>query len=341
VHPLQERPTVGAGPGSSSPPPPSRRADLAVIVVSMDDADWLRPCLRSVFAQAGELELDVVVVENGATSASAELLATEFPRARLLESVNHGFAHANNRALMTCDARHLLFLNPDTEIVAGTLQALVAAIDELPGVGLVGVRHLTDGRIYPTMRRFPNALRSLGEALAVERWPLRPAPLCERVLEMDRYEREVDCDWTVGAFMLARREALAGAGILDERFFLYSEETDLCLRIRQAGWSVRHMPDMTIVHHAGRGGLSPRMEAQNAYSRVQFARKHFSPPHRAIHRLVLILGGALRWSVATLSGSRTRRRLASRTLAVLSGRSEPPFGHPPSVAVEAPCGERG
>ena len=145
-------------------------------------------------------------------------------------------------------------------------------------MGLAGVRQITaDGQLYPSMRRFPNAARALGEALCSERWPIHPSWSGERVLDMRAYDREQDCDWTVGAFMLARREALLSAGVMDERFFLQCEEPDLCLRMKRAGWSVRHLPIMTIVHHAGKGGRDPRMAAQDAYARRQYARKHFSP----------------------------------------------------------------
>ena len=78
--------------------------------------------------------------------------------------------------------------------------------------------------------------------------------------------------------MLARREALLSAGLLDERFFLYSEEPDLCLRMKRAGWCVRHLPTMTIVHHAGKAGTQPTMVAQDAFTRRQYAHKHFSRP---------------------------------------------------------------
>ena len=80
--------------------------------------------------------------------------------------------------------------------------------------------------------------------------------------------------------MLAAPEALLSAGLLDERFFIYSEEPDLCLRIKRGGWEVRHLPQMTIVHHAGKGGVRPRMVAQDAYTRKQYAEKHFGPVHR-------------------------------------------------------------
>ena len=96
--------------------------------------------------------------------------------------------------------------------------------------------------MFPTIRRFPNAFRSLFEALGSERFPFRASWLGERELDLSVYERDVACDWTSGSFMLVRWEALQSAGFMDERFFLYCEETDLCLRIKQAGWEIRHVP---------------------------------------------------------------------------------------------------
>ena len=130
------------------------------------------------------------------------------------------------------------------------------------------------------MRHFPNFGRAFGDAIGFERWSRRPHWAGERILDMALYECETDCDWTSGSFMFARREAVLTAGLLDERFFLYSEEPDLCLRIKQAGWRIRHVPSMTILHHAGKAQMPPKMAAQEAFSRRQYARKHFSGPHR-------------------------------------------------------------
>lgn len=308
-------------------------SDLTIIIVSMNDAAWLRPCLRSIRDRAGELEYEIVVVENGSIAETAALLEAEFPEVRLIDSENRGFAHANNRALAVADSRYVLFLNPDTELVAGRLDELLASLDVRPGVGLAGVRHLTGGRVYPSIRRFPNAIRVLGAAVGIERSPIRPAWLSERVLEPAAYERETDCDWTVGAFMVARREALAAAGLMDERFFLYSEETDLCLRIKQGGWRVCHLPSMTILHHAGKAGLNPRMEAQNAYARMQHAGKHFRAVHRELYRLASLLGYGLRWALAGCRGDDRRRAVAAAALAATAGLGPAPFTPPPPVAV--------
>lgn len=305
--------------------------DLAVLIVSTNEAKWLRPCLNSLFASVGAIDVEVVVADNESVDGTAEILAEEFPQVRVVRCSNHGFSHANNRALMTCDARYVLYLNPDTEILQGTFEDLIRVLDSRPEVGLVGVKQVTpDGELFPTIRRAPNALRALGEALGSERLPFRATWLGERELDFSRYDDDVACDWTSGSFMLARREAIESAGFLDERFFIFAEETDFCARIRRAGWEVRHMPLMTILHHANKLGTNPRMEAQDAYARRLYAGKHFSAPHRYTILSVYFLRYALR----SLLLARSERRAASRrALATLVGRAEPPFGPPPPTAV--------
>jgi N-acetylglucosaminyl-diphospho-decaprenol L-rhamnosyltransferase len=316
--------------------------DLAIIIVSTNEADWLAPCLTSVFDHAGALSLDVVVADNESTDRTRDVVEREFPQARVVRCRNRGFAHGNNRALMTCDARYVLFLNPDTEVLEGSLEDLIATLDERPRVGLVGVRQLWgDGTVYPTIRRFPSALRDLCEALGAERLPGRRGLLGalgwlgERELRPEPYERETACDWTVGSFMLVRREAIDGAGFLDERFFMYSDEPDLCWRIKQAGWDVLHLPQMTIVHHAGKSGVSSKVEAQMAFAKLLFARKHFSRPHLVAYRSALLVRHGLRALVGGVDRDEAKdKRAASRSaLRVLLGREEPPYGQPPPTAV--------
>jgi GT2 family glycosyltransferase len=307
--------------------------DLAVIIVSTNEARWLPPCLSTVFSHAGDIEIDVVVVDNESTDGTRELVEREFPRARVVPSRNHGFSHANNRGLKTTNARFVLFLNPDTEVLDGTFAELVERLDRDRSIGLVGVKQLTpDGAVFPTIRRFPNALRAFGEAFASERFPFRATWLGERELDLERYEREFECDWTSGSFLLARREALESAGYLDERFFIFSEEADLCYRIKATGWRICHLPDMTILHHADKVGVNPKMEAQNAYSRVQYAQKHFSAPHRAVYMSALLLRYGIRAALPARNG-RDARAASRRALRAMTGLEPPPFGQPPRQAV--------
>ena len=289
-----------------------------------------------MFERSGDIDLDVVVVDNQSLDGTAELVESDFPGARVVRSSNHGFSHANNRALMTVDARYVLFLNPDTEILSGTLADLVARLDAAPEVGLAGVQQvLADGRLWPSMRRFPNALRTLMEGLGSERWPFRASWLGTRELDLRRYDEEFDLDWTSGSFMLARREALESAGWLDERFFLYSDEVDLALRIKQAGWAVRHLPYMRIVHHYGKVGFHPRVYAQLALANRLYARKHFSPLHRAAFVAAVGVFYVARLPVYALLHRSDPRAAESmkQALRALLGRSAPPYEPVPPAAV--------
>jgi hypothetical protein len=309
-------------------------ADVAIITVSANSAHWLEPCLSSVFAHAGTARLDVIVVDNASTDGTRELVESRFPQARVVSSPNLGFAYGNNRGIEQAHARYLLLLNPDTEVIDGTFGELVQLLDARPQVGLAGARQVTPkGRLGLTMRRFPSFTRALGEALLSERWPVHPAWAGERVLDRDEYEREGECDWTSGSFMLVRPEALRSAGLLDERFFLQSEETDLCLRIKRAGWQVRHLPQMTIVHHTEKE-IPSRMVAQEAYARRQYARKHFSTAYRGPYLAALGARHLIR-AVSLHGGPKAtaRRAGAKRALATLTGRAEPPFCSPPATAL--------
>ena len=262
-------------------------------------------------------------------TASQSIIATEFPSARTVWSANHGIGHANNRGIMTCDARYVLVLNPDTEILEGSFAELVRLMDERPTSALSGCRQIVpeDNSLRMTGRYFPNALRALGDAVSAERLgPRRPRWLGEREIDPAAYDREFDLDWTTGSFMLVRREALESAGLFDERFFMYSEETDLCRRIKTAGWEIRHLPQMTILHHATKDGIKPHIECLAAVTRVMYARKHFSPIHRFAYNGAVTLGQVRRCVYAGPGEQGRQKRVASRqVLATMMGRRPVPF----------------
>lgn len=313
-------------------------SDLAVIVVAFNSAAYIAACLESVLAHLGPIRADLVVVIVEPPDGTAEIVSG-FPGVRVVHSSNRGFAYANNRGLMTCDSRYVLFLNPDTEILDGTFSDLVARMDERPEIGLVGARQIDgEGRLDLTIRRFPTTLRALGDALSVERLPGRPRWLGERELDRGAYDRDVECDWTSGSFMLARREAIEGAGFLDERFFMYSEETDFCLRIKSAGWSVRHFPWMTILHYGAKAGVDPRIESMSVYSRLVYSRKHFSRVNRALYVAILVLRHGLRALLAGRGEDAKRRREANRAAVTTLLRLSPP-PHAPWSAVAVQPGQ--
>ena len=308
--------------------------DLAVVIVSYNSRSWLGPCLRSLYEMSGDVRLDVVVVDNDSSDGSAAFVERDFPAARVLRRPNRGYAAGNNAALESVTAPFILFLNPDTEIRDGRFGDLLEEFAGRPGLGVLGCRQVdADGNLHPTIRRFPTFSRYLFTALGSERFPFQASWLGERVRDWTLYDRDVSCDWTSGSYMLARREAVMSVGGFDERYFLFSEETDLCLRLKRAGWEIRHSPRMTIVHHAGKAGFNERLSAQDAYARRQYVLKNMPPVRGRLALAAYSLGHILRSGYVTSAPDvrSARRRCARRSLGTLYGLVPPPFGDAQSV----------
>ena len=295
---------------------------LAVIIVSANSEQWLVDCISSLRARVGETEMQVIVVDSGSTDSTAGV--AESLGAKVARVENHGFAHANNRGLEVATAEWVLFLNPDTKLLDGTLSDLIDAARSHPRLGVAGVRRLRpDGSLDWSIRRFPSPVRWLGEAIGSESLPWRRRAWSgERVLDSARYALESEVDWTSGSCMLARTAMLQEIGGMDERFFLYSEEPDLCLRARAAGWETWHLPALTIVHYGGNEQSDGRLAAQLAHSRRLFVQKHGSRVQRMTGIGALLLGSALRSALGRTAGRRAGARAALRTLL---GLEVPPF----------------
>ena len=303
--------------------------DLSVIVVSHNGREMALRTLRSATANAGPVSIEWFVVDSGSTDGTPDAIAHEFPEMRLFLRPNIGFAAGNNVALPHARGRYVLLLNPDVELEHGTLADLVRALDERPEVGAASIIQLDEnGHLLHSMRRFSTPLRKVGEALAVHRWTpletLQEADTCE-----NHYLEEHAADWVVGAFIAMRREALEQVGPLDERFFLYAEEKDWCYRIREAGWDVRHLPQLRMVHFGAERGRA-ELVAQLSYSNLLFAQKHLGRVRAPAFRLALLAGHALRLALMA-PGALFRRDLRAKlrgqrlALAVLLGLSRPPF----------------
>ena len=179
------------------------------------------------------------------------------------------------------------FLNPDTELVDGTLERLVQAMRDRPRVGLVAVRQVAgDGTLWPSLHRFPSVGRAMAAALASEKWPVLGERLGERVLDVGAYERTGTFDWTTGAVLAVRREAFEAGRV--RRALLLSRRRPICASAYRTGLGAHVEPGVTFVHHAGKAGVHPAREAQMAHARMQYARKHSGRVRAASYRAVLL-----------------------------------------------------
>jgi len=273
--------------------------DLAVVVVNHNAGAYLEACLRSVYANAGGADLEVVVVDNASTDGSARAASEAVPQATLIETGrNGGFAAGVNVGIRATTAPYVLVLNPDAEVWEGTLAGLVKLADERPRAGAIGpmIRN-SDGTVYPSGRTVPSIGTAVGHAFLGAVWPDNPWSRSYRLADWDRStEREVD--WISGAAFLLRRAALDEIGLLDERFFLYAEEVDLFKRLRDAGWTIVFTPELEVVHEQGVStGRSRRMHLIHSESVARYFEKHHGTGWRRplvpVARIVLRLRAEL------------------------------------------------
>ncbi|NTU83624.1 MAG: glycosyltransferase family 2 protein [Chloroflexales bacterium] len=235
---------------------------LAIIIVSWNVHGLLRRCLRAVEASlaGGGIAYEVLVVDNASHDGTPAMLRAEFPHVRLIEAgANLGFAGGNNLALRVAlregAARYVLLLNPDTEPVGDAIPRLVRELEARPELAAVGPRlRYGDGSAQPSRRRFPTAATLFWESTALDRlWPGNPWARRYRCADL-RDDHAQPVGWLVGAALLVRAEAIRRAGLLDERFFMYSEELEWQRRI-QAAWggdAIWFLPEAVITHYEGK-----------------------------------------------------------------------------------------
>lgn len=268
------------------------RTDLSVVVVSWNVRDLLRRCLLSIIASSqARLSAQVIVVDNGSTDGSAQMVRREFPDIHLIANTeNRGFPAANNQGLAVARGRYILLLNPDTEVIGDALSEMVAFADAHSGVGVVGPQLVNaDGSVQPSRRRFPTLATALFESTWLQ--PYAPRRLLARYYVLDRPDDEIqEVDWVTGAALMARREAVEEVGPLDEGFFMYSEELDWCRRFRETGWRVVYLPTARIVHCVGKSSeqVLPARHIHFQTSKVRYFRKYYGPATAEVLRLFLL-----------------------------------------------------
>ncbi len=231
--------------------------DLSVCIVTYQAKEYLKDCLRSIIDDSQAVDYELIVVDNGSTDGVASMLEDEFPEVKLLRNPeNQGYTRPMNRALRSAQGRYLMQLNPDTLILPGAFEHLVAFMDAHPQVGICGPKVLNADRTLQRQCRRgesrPWAVISYFTGLA-DRFPQDPRFAQYTLSFVDENETH-EVAGVSGSCMLIRREVIDQIGYLDELFFAYQEDADFCLRARRAGWQVYYLPAAQIVHFGGRGG---------------------------------------------------------------------------------------
>ncbi len=279
--------------------------DLSIIIVNWKVKELVRQLLVSIFRYTQGLSFEVFVVDNHSEDGSAEMIKSEFPRVRLMANQeNLGFARANNQALRASQGDFLLLLNPDTEVFDDSLVRMAAWLRKHPEIDLASGRVLNpDHSLQRTIRHFPTVFSQLMIILKLHHlWPASRPIRWYLATDFD-YEKEQEVDQVIGAFFCFRRSVLEKIGFLDERFFLWYEEVDYCLRAKQAGLKIVYHPDFSIIHHGGESFarvFALRKQRYLNQSLLKYARRHWGWGAYLLFLLVSPLSLVLAWFVQIL-----------------------------------------
>lgn len=295
--------------------------DLGIVILNYNTRDLLRDCLHSLAATRG-VQYEIIVVDNASQDGSAEMMRTEFPEIRLICSrENGGYAYGNNLGLREFLARAtppraLLLLNTDTVVPPDALCGLMHFMDAHPEAGIVGPKLVrADGSLDLACRRsFPTPQVSFYRMLGLSKLFPRSRRFARYNLTFLDENETAEVDSVVGACMLIRTQALQQAGLLDETFFMYGEDLDLALRIKQCGWKVYYYPGVTILHYK-RESSKQSKKAQVEFYRAMyiFYQKHYRRTTPFWLHWLVLSGIALKGGIALVPELVRRRRAHNGT----------------------------
>ena len=294
--------------------------DVSIIIVSYNGRDFLRRCLSSIYERTQGIQFEVVVVDNASQDGTPEMVASEFPQARLVRrSANAGFATAVNEGIRQARGEALWLLNPDTELDANVLPPMLAYLRAHPDIGILAPKLLdADGSLQRSCRAFPGFTTALFNRYSLLTRLLPGNPFSKRYLMTDfDHGATADVDWASAACWLLPRATYEKIGPLDEGYFWSIEDVDYCQRVHRAGLRVVYFPEVAIRHHVGGSAatLPNRTIIERHRGMWRYYVKYLRPRAAVVRPLVdaLALGGIVLRCGAQLGTHNARRTLRRGT----------------------------
>jgi GT2 family glycosyltransferase len=268
---------------------------LSIIIVNFNAEKFLVECLDSIYAQTKQISFDIWVVDNNSADASVPMVLQNFPQVNLIENKeNGGFARANNQAIAKRISDYILLLNPDTLILQNAIEKVVDFMDRNPTVGICGCKVLNeDGTLQLACRRsIPTPGVAFFRLTGLSKLFPNSKIMAKYNLTYLDPDSPHQVDAVSGAFLMIRKEVVGDIGLLDERFFMYGEELDWCLRAKKAGWAIMYYPNAEIVHYKGEcSRFNHRKAAFEFYrSMYLFHKKHFAKNYNPFINAIIYAG---------------------------------------------------
>lgn len=227
--------------------------DLSIIIVNWNSKDYLQKCIASIMDSKSELKFEILVIDSGSFDGAGEMLKRLYPKVKFIQSdKNLGFAKANNAAVKSSCGSHVLFLNPDTEVVASAIDMLFDQIQKLPRAGAIGCKLLNaDGSVQTScIQSFPTILNQFLNSEFLR--ALFPKAHLWGMTSLFRTSNEpAEVEVLSGACIMMRRSLFEQIGQFSEDYFMYAEDMDLCYKVRQVGHENYYVPNATVFHFGG------------------------------------------------------------------------------------------
>jgi len=256
--------------------------DISIVIVNYRVKNLLERCLTSISQSTDGSSCEIIVVDNNSKDGSVELLRQNFPEVKLIENQqNRGFPFACNQGIEKSSGRYVLLLNPDTIFPENGLKKVLDFMDSNPEAGICGPKMVDiRGNLLYSCRSFPSFLTSISSSQSFLFRLFPRNPLSKRYLLKDLNHSQIqEVDWVSGSCLLARKKMLERIGLLDESYFIYVEDVDLCYRAHKAGWKIFYLPEVTFVHQVGQSTSQNRLKSQLEHHKSMwiFFKKHFQP----------------------------------------------------------------
>jgi hypothetical protein len=227
--------------------------DLSIIIVTWNCAEFVRNCLDSVLISAGNLSLEIIVVDNDSSDETAKIVEQFYPQVNLIQNKkNLGYAKANNQGIQEATGEYILLLNPDTQVLEDALSLMYEFMQENPKVGALGPKLLNPDKTFQaSCREFPTFSTLIWEFSGLSRLFPRSRIFGRWRMGYFDFDKPREVDQPMGSCLMLRRETLDDVGIFDENFGMFFNDVDLCFRIKKRGWKIYFYPDAKVIHHKG------------------------------------------------------------------------------------------
>ena len=236
--------------------------DLTIVIVSYNSLSFLKECLNSILSNPPGVGHEIIVVDNASADGTGEFVKKNYPEIILIpNNRNIGFAAANNRAIEKSCSKYVLLINSDCMVYKKSLGSLVEFMEKNPEVGIAGPKIVnSDGTIQFSCRRFPSVFNAAAHTILTDIFPDNPFSKKYKLADISR-DNPFKVDWVSGSCMIIRRKALEDTGILDENYFMYVEDLDICYRMWQKNWEVYYYPEAEIMHYIAGSSDSGKIKA--------------------------------------------------------------------------------